>query len=302
VGVSHLFFCVSEGKNIYRHIFIYMEKVLNESWKNWVTENLALGIPTQKIFETLVNNDFDLNDIESVIKESPGKLPISKIPKSSSSSIRPGSYIEGAKKVDVPNDALELYTIDNFLNAADCKTLVSLIKTDMKKSTVSFASKASGHYDKETRTSSTCSLKRSTDDVVTKVDNLILECIGIHSSRGEPIQGQHYDKTQQFKQHTDTFAPNSEEYKLHADNRGGQRTWTFMIYLNSTRKGGETKFNRIKDKDGNELSFKPKTGMAVVWDNLKQDGSPNQYSLHQGCPVESGEKIIITKWFRERKV
>tara|TARA_Y100001934_G_scaffold144336_1_gene173330 strand:+ start:199 stop:1038 length:840 start_codon:yes stop_codon:yes gene_type:complete len=279
-----------------------MAKVLNESWKNWATENLGLGIPAQKIFETLVNNDFDLNDIEKVMKESGEKYSASKTTKSISPNIRTSNHIEGATKVDVPDDALDLYTIDNFISAADCKVLIDLIKSDMKKSTVSFATEAEGHYDDKVRTSSTCNLRRVSNEVVKKVDNLILECIGIHESRGESIQGQHYDKTQEFKQHTDTFAPNSEEYKLHAENHGGQRTWTFMIYLNSTRKGGETKFKRIKDADGNELSFKPKTGRAVVWNNLKPDGSPNPYSLHQGCPVESGEKIIITKWFRERKI
>jgi len=279
-----------------------MAKVLNESWKNWATENLGLGVSAQKIFETLVNNDFELKEIESFLKDTSLSTPISKTKSEKLNIISKPTHIEGAVKVDVPNNNLDIYKIENFLNAADCKKLVSLIKNDMRKSTVSFATKASGHYNEEVRTSSTCSLTKSTDDVVAKVDNMILECIGLHESRAEPIQGQHYDKSQQFKQHTDTFAPNSEEYKIHAEKHGGQRTWTFMIYLNSTRKGGETKFNRIKDTDGNELTFKPKTGTAVVWNNLKEDGSPNQYSLHQGCPVESGEKVIITKWFRERKI
>ena len=75
-----------------------------------------------------------------------------------------------------------------------------------------------------------------------------------------------------------------------------------MIYLNSTKQGGETKFNRVKNKEGDILSFKPKQGYAVTWNNLNPDGTPNQYALHQGCAVESGEKIIITKWFRERKL
>ena len=141
------------------------------------------------------------------------------------------------------------------------------------------------------------------DSVVRDVDNKILECIGIHQSRGESIQGQHYDKTHKFKPHTDTFQPDSEEYDLHCLNRGGQRTWTFMIYLNSTEEGGETKFNKVKGIGGSEVIFKPKTGMALVWNNLKPDGTPNFYSLHQGCPVISkSEKTIITKWFRERKI
>ena len=171
----------------------------------------------------------------------------------------------------------------------------------MRKSTVSTADKAAGYVDDNVRTSSTCNLLTSSSDVVSAIDEKILECVGFHSSRGEPIQGQHYDKTQEFKQHTDTFAPNSEEYKLHCETAGGHRTLTFMIYLNSTKDGGETKFNRVKNKAGKTLTFKPKTGCAVAWNNLNPDGSPNQYALHQGCVVEVGEKLIITKWFREKK-
>ena len=284
-----------------------MAKLLDESWKNWANENLGLGVSAQRIFETLVNNDFDLKEIEELMNkhtkgESFSKKPNVKPVQAKSTIVNTNNYISGAEKYNVPNDLLELYTIENFLTQSDCKELVKLIKADMKKSTVSFATKASGHYDDQVRTSSTCNLTHASSDLVKKVDNLILECIGIHQSRGESIQGQHYDKTQQFKQHTDTFAPNSEEYKIHAENRGGQRTWTFMIYLNTTKKGGETKFNRIKNDKGEELSFKPKPGLAVIWNNLNPDGTPNNYSLHQGCPVESGEKVIITKWFRERKI
>ena len=210
--------------------------------------------------------------------------------------------IEGSSKVNVKDNKLELYVINNFITKEDCIELVNLIKADMTKSSVSIADKAEGYIDDSVRTSSTCNLVKSKSEVVARVDNKILECIGIHESRGEPIQGQHYDKTQEFKQHTDTFAPNSDEYKLHCERRGGQRTWTFMIYINNTKSGGETKFNLIKDSDGNDISFKPKAGSAVIWNNLNPDGSPNKFSLHQGCPVVSGTKTIITKWFRERKI
>ena len=76
--------------------------------------------------------------------------------------------------------------------------------------------------------------------------------------------------------------------------RGGNRTWTFMIYLNDTLQGGGTAFPNI-----NEV-FYPKRGRAVVWNNLKADGRGNPFTMHCGEPVEAGEKFIITKWFRER--
>jgi prolyl 4-hydroxylase len=39
--------------------------------------------------------------------------------------------------------------------------------------------------------------------------------------------------------------------------------------------------------------------MAVIWNNLYPDGTPNPDTLHQGMPVKAGHKAIITKWFRK---
>ena len=283
-----------------------MSKLLDESWKHWTKENYDLGVSPSKIFDILAKNNFDLNDIEKELNtlqsESP-KGSTKKVNRKSTSIGRTTStHIEGSTKVEVKNDLLEIYSIKNFLTDNECDELVKIIKENKVKSEVSTANKADGYIDDSVRTSSTCNLAAHQSDVVKVVDDKILECIGIHHTRGEAIQGQHYDKTQQFKQHTDTFHPNSEEYDLHCKGKGGQRTWTFMIYLNETEEGGETKFNNIKTPSDDEIVFKPEKGTAVVWNNLNPDGSPNHYSLHQGCPVVSGEKTIITKWFREQKL
>jgi prolyl 4-hydroxylase len=57
--------------------------------------------------------------------------------------------------------------------------------------------------------------------------------------------------------------------------------------------GGATRFTEI------DLAIKPKTGMAVIWNNLNRDGTINPATKHCGEPVTRGCKIIITKWFRE---
>jgi prolyl 4-hydroxylase len=98
---------------------------------------------------------------------------------------------------------------------------------------------------------------------------------------------------QEFKAHTDYFEPNTDEYVKFAGDRGN-RTWTFMIYLNETKKGGGTNFVKL------DKIFYPKKGAAVVWNNLCKDGIPNPNSMHAGMPVEKGEKVVITKWFREK--
>ena len=49
------------------------------------------------------------------------------------------------------------------------------------------------------------------------------------------------------------------------------------------------------------IKIKPKKGMAVVWNNLLENGDLNYHTMHCGKPVLEGEKYIITKWFRDRK-
>ena len=279
-----------------------MTKLLDQSWKSWTKENLGLGVSHQVIFKTLVDNGFDTEDI--VKNMDVGNLDDIKSKSVSTNAdvvVASSTHVEGGIKIELKENNLEIYRIKNFLSKEECNGLVKLIKSNMKKSMVSVPNKAQAYIDESFRTSSTCNLSSSSDDLVKKVDDRILEYIGIHQSRGEPIQGQYYDISQEFKAHTDTFQPNSDEYKLHCS-KSGQRTWTFMIYLNNTKKGGETRFQKLKTKDDKELILKPKLGDAIVWNNLNKDGKPNPYSLHQGCPVEEGYKCIITKWFREKKI
>jgi len=85
----------------------------------------------------------------------------------------------------------------------------------------------------------------------------------------------------------------------------GQRTWTFMIYLNDVDEGGHTSFPRAF------CSSAPKTGTALVWNNLYSPatspnagdwGRENPFSSHCGMPILRGEKYILTKWFKETEI
>jgi prolyl 4-hydroxylase len=107
------------------------------------------------------------------------------------------------------------------------------------------------------------------------------------------MQAQHYAVGQQFKGHTDYFEPGTKEFLQYASQRG-QRTWTFMLYLNDGCEGGETEFPDLK------IKIQPKQGSALIWNNLLPNGRPNHLTLHQSHPIISGEKWVITKWFRDQ--
>ena len=110
---------------------------------------------------------------------------------------------------------------------------------------------------------------------------------------GEPLQGQRYAPGQHYNMHPDFFYVD-QAYWPQVDRQGGQRTWTAMAYLNEPEAGGATRFPYL------DLSVTPKRGMLLAWNNMIADGSPNNWTIHQGCDVEAGTKYIVTKWYRER--
>ena len=284
---------------------------MNESWKHWVKENMDLGIPNKTIFNTLKSHNFDLDDITNTMGWSPEEglfvVHETEEDKSCRNIIydkkelkHERRFIHNAKKVEVENDVLDIYKIDNFLSKKECEDLIKIIKSNSRASMVSTPGSPDEYVDDEVRTSTTCDLNKSHGKLPEKINERINAHMGIHKLFGEELQGQHYAETQEFKSHTDTFAPDTDEYEKFAKTTG-QRTWTFMIYLNELKNGGETKFTKVKTPCGNQLSFKPKLGQAVTWNNLYVNGEINPNSQHQSCSVKTGEKTIITKWFRERR-
>ena len=188
------------------------------------------------------------------------------------------------RKVDT--DKVLLYTLEDFLSPGECSKLTSLIAHHLRPSTVAYDS-----GDAAFRTSTSADLCYLKSPVATAIDEKICRTLGIRVEYSEGIQAQRYDVGQQFKAHCDFFTPDTNAYARFAGLRGN-RTWTFMVYLNEGMEGGATRFHNI------DYAVQPKAGTAVIWYNLNADGSPNQDTRHSGEPVTRGNKVIITKWFR----
>jgi prolyl 4-hydroxylase len=186
----------------------------------------------------------------------------------------------------IDTDLFDAYTLDNFLSPGECAKLVSLIGHHLRPSTLGH-----GYSDTAFRTSTTADLCHLKAPAAIAIDAKICKTLGIRASYSEGISAQRYDVGQQFRAHHDYFTPGTDLYNRTSGIRGN-RTWTFMVYLNEGMEGGATRFTKIKH------AVAPKTGMALFWNNLKADGLPNENTMHAGEPVTSGHKIIITKWFR----
>lgn len=179
--------------------------------------------------------------------------------------------------------------IENFISKKDCKYIIDLIDKSHTRSSVAGTNRQKS-VESEFRTSSTSNLPKG-DPVVDKIKKKVAAYLDIDIERGEDIQGQLYEPDQFFKPHTDYFEGDS--YINHCL-ASGNRTDTLMIFLNEDLEGGYTAFPNLDQK------VKPKTGRAVVWQDMK-DGEKVANTLHEGQPVISGKKYIITSWWRENK-
>lgn len=120
------------------------------------------------------------------------------------------------------------------------------------------------------------------EDLVLRAINHRLAAItGTMVDHGEPLSVMRYDLSQQYRMHVDAL-PGTDN----------QRIKTAIVYLNHGYEGGETLFEHGPKIAGRQ-------GDAIVFDNIKGDGSPDPASRHAGLPVVRGVKWIATRWIRQ---
>lgn len=248
-------------------------------WEEWIDLNLKLGNCKKIMFQKSLEKGYSYNLLHrkigiDYIVEKKNKTDITNI------------ALRTAKKVNARN--LELYTIDNFLTKEECDKIIEDINnSDLVNSSTYSASQSTVPKISNYRTSQTCYFKNS--EFIKQIESRICKVIGINNRFSEQIQGQKYSIGQEFKRHTDYF-----DLKVLEENKTikGQRTWTFMIYLNDVEEGGYTSFPYAY------ASTAPKSGRAVIWNNLINK-DVNEFSSHCGMPIIKGEKYILTQWFKD---
>ena len=184
-------------------------------------------------------------------------------------------------------DKADLFLMPGLLTAQECRKLIAIIDSRIQPS-VLFSEKVAP----KGRTSSTHFFSQEmpeTKALAAKIGTIT----GIEPIHAEPLQGQRYDVGQEFKPHCDWFNPDGQDYEKYCS-VAGQRTWTFMVYLNEVESGGATRFKAIRK------SFQPETGKLVCWNNRRPDLRPNPNTIHHGMKVRKGVKYVITKWYREK--
>lgn len=177
--------------------------------------------------------------------------------------------------------------INNFLNQQECLDLIKMIDDNHHPSSVVEGGNNVSSYSSN-RTSSTCNLNHNHPQVQA-IHQKIANYLGLDILKGEHLQGQLYEVGQYFKPHQDFFSgPAYDKHCL----ASGNRTHTFMIYLNCDFEGGGTNFTNLNKVVSAE------TGKALTWENMK-NGVCLDEAMHEGMPVTKGKKYIITSWWRE---
>ena len=272
------------------------QKFSNE-WKDWLNENISRNQNKDGLFKILLMHGFSFDAIKAEMNYEPSVPldelidPLKIIEVTARNNIESTRVRLNKKKpaltsnaVKLRTDKLEIFYIENFLDNTECRHIIEMIRLKLRPSELS-----SPEADKLFRTSKTCDLTELNDNIVQNIDDKICNLLQIERGLSEPIQGQYYEVGQEFKPHTDFF----EDHELEINGGAlGQRSYTVMIYLNSTEEGGETTFPLIGEE------FSPREGKAVIWCNLNPDMSPNNFSMHHAKQVRRGYKAIITKWFR----
>lgn len=119
--------------------------------------------------------------------------------------------------------------------------------------------------------------------VVQALNRRLAAVTGTDWRQGEALSVLRYQPGQQFRPHVDALPAT-----------GNQRIRTVLVYLNDGFAGGATYFVN------NALRVTPRTGDAIIFDNVRADGSIDPATQHAGEPVTAGVKWLATRWIRAR--
>jgi hypothetical protein len=132
-----------------------------------------------------------------------------------------------------------------------------------------------------------------TDLVLLLVRARIAAATGITVARQEAANVLHYQPGQQYEPHVDYVDPTVVHFQAELA-AIGQRTGTFLVYLNDGYEGGETEFLDL------DIRFKGRPGEGLYFVNADEAGNPDRRTLHAGRPPVSGDKWVLSQWIRDR--
>lgn len=188
-------------------------------------------------------------------------------------------------------DEPPIEVLENFLPGWVCDYVIAMSAPVLTRGKV--VDQAGGESVSGERTNTVMNFGLADSDVLLElINNRIADAAGMPPENAEGLGVLHYNPGERYAPHVD-YIPDTPQNAAHLAERG-QRVRTLLVYLNEGFEGGATEFPRLG------LSLKPPRGGALVFDSVKADGLADPMTLHTGAPPTSGEKWLISKWFRTK--
>lgn len=194
-----------------------------------------------------------------------------------------------------------IYVLDDFLSRSDLEYLDKVIDTSTTKFKKSFVD--DGVYkttvDKSYRTSSFLTFAKQENANIAAIERKAANLLSYYSTGCiEPIQVVRYREGEFFGTHHDTgeYDETNKTVATPLKNcHSKRRIATIFCYLNDLEydQGGATHFPLCG------ISIQPKKGRAVLWCNIKKDGSPDARTVHEGRAITDGVKYGLNIWILE---
>ena len=184
--------------------------------------------------------------------------------------------------------------VDGFLDAATCASLVEELAFAYWRPSSVVNRRPDGElvsFNSRSRSSRTTTQDWFSPRLLTQVRRLerrACDRLALSRTHLEPWQAIRYRHRDHFDIHHDAG--------LFGHEPAGERTTTFLLYLQSPQAGGATVFPDLG------LSVEAQAGRLLVWSNLRPDGSPDPRMRHSARPVRTGGKVVLTTWARTRPV
>jgi prolyl 4-hydroxylase len=177
----------------------------------------------------------------------------------------------------------EVMLYRQLFSADECDYLLEVARPLFQPSTVNTGS--GGVVRDPIRTSDGATIDWMIEDPAVHALNRRLAAVsGTDAGQGEALQILRYRAGQEYRPHYD--------FVRASDN---QRVLTALVWLNEGYAGGATRFVKTG------LSVTGQRGDCLLFRNALSDRSVDPLSEHAGLPVTAGEKLLASRWIRERR-
>lgn len=178
---------------------------------------------------------------------------------------------------------------DKLMTPEECEYVMGLSARHLRPAEV--VDQSSGQpQQSRVRTNQVAVLWPVQQDMVVHALNLRLAAAaGLPPQNGEMTNVLMYRPGEEYRAHFDFFPVEAAK-----GDKSGQRIRTLLVSLNADYAGGETHFITAGHK------WKGDVGDALLFHNCSESGAPDRASLHAGLAVTSGEKWLLSKWWREK--